>query len=262
MKKLWIILNEVSKEEIEIENLFNDDEIEYEYVDLESFTDNTDVFSDIIIRHDSNAIKNPNFEAKIMQSSYDDVPTRLIIPDSFSSLDGWKKQYYLIHELGHYFSMQNPKIFGYYNLLEQKKLNSEIYLLPLEIEAEKYVKQVDFELLLSNFKNTYGEYYNQIKESIDSNVLTSSNIRHNFYGIFEIRLFRFGGILHSTLKGQPQFDEFNEKLTKTIELLNKLGAYARSLTAKTDMVITNSDFETSEVEEFLKIANNIKILAS
>jgi len=255
MKKLWVIVNKVSLDKSTISKHLDD--CSFEIIDIKKLESSTDIFSQAIILNDKKLVLNPTFEAKLMQSADEKIPSRLLIPDSFDNLEDWKKQYTMLHELGHYLSNQNEIILKYIGILEKKELYNEIYMLPLEIEAEKFVMKTNYDLYLQNFSEVYSNYFLQIKEAIDNGELTKENIGENFYAIFEIRLFRFAGILCSTLKDDKHYAEFSKMLLKIIAILNSLGEYSKTLTQEVELVANKSDITINDTQEYLKIAESI-----
>lgn len=260
MKKLWILVDNIDPDEIELKKFINDDDIEYEIIDVDALSKRKDQFTQEIIDNDTKLVKKPNFEAKLLQSSSDRIPTRLIIPDSFARHEPWNKEYTILHELGHYYSSEDEKIISYYSILESKRLYSEMYNVPLEVAAEKIVKDKKYDLFVTHCLEVYAKYYQQIKELVENGQLNSRNIAENFSAVFAIRVFRFAAILYATLVGDKHFKELREKLDNTVALLNNLGEYSRSLASKIDAIVEASDLQSNEIDDYLAIAGEVSLL--
>ena len=138
---------------------------------------------------------------------------------------------------------------------------SETHMIPLEIAAEKFVKKTNHDSFFTHCREVYSKYYEQIWESVETKNLSFKNIAESFAAVFEIRVFRFAAILFATLKGSENFEDLKEKLYDTVELLNSIGTYSKSLTAKLDKIIETSDLDSNEIDDYLKIANSVILLS-
>jgi len=174
-----------------------------------------------IIANDLYVLKNGGFNAQVFQSVCGNIPTRLLIPDAFSELELWMKEYSILHEIGHYFSIDKKDIKNYYSFLEKNKLYGQLYNIPLEIEAEKYVYKNNKKLFKRNADQVYLNYYTDLKNNIHK-------IKNNFFEqVFEIRFYRYYAIIENVPNKKSKFYKKHKKKIKKIRdfLSNEKEAY-------------------------------------
>lgn len=205
-----------------------------------------------IKNNDINLLGKANFNAQLFQSVNEDIPTRLLVPKNFSSFETWNKEYTLLHELGHYFSINRILIGKYYSLLEEKRLNGQLYNIPLEIEAEKYVFRENKKLFKKNADTIYLNYYRQIKENMKNIRENTIEIKENFEQIIEIRLFRYCAIINKILnKGTKIYKRHADNIEKIKNILAKNGSKLKiivnnmnDLNQKINLFYSNKDFDS------------------
>jgi len=177
--------------------------------------------------NDINLLEKANFNAQLFQSANEDIPTRLLIPKKFNSFEIWNKEYTLLHELGHYFSMDKLLIAKYYSFLEEKKLNGQLYNIPLEIEAERYVFEKNKKLFKENANRTYLDYYKQFKKNIKIIKDDAVKKEENFEYVVEIRLFRYYAIINEILNKNTK--TYKKHLNNIEEIKNILARKGNKL---------------------------------
>lgn len=178
-----------------------------------------------IITNDEDNLKYGTFNAQVFQSADIAIPTRLLIPKIFDKLNGWEKQYSLLHEFGHYLSLNEVRIFDYYAYLEKNKLYGQLYNIPLEIEAERYVFATDKTLFNRNADVVYYNYWEDIKNQ--GNHINKDSIKTEYFSrVVEIRLFRYFSIIeYVTLKGSKFYKKHMAKVRKNFNRLSNLTGF-------------------------------------
>ncbi len=226
MKKIFVIASKNSFNFVR--NVLSSKNIDFTIWDDEYYKKQKEM-EKYIVDNDIALLKNENFNAQLFQSVEKDIQTRLLIPNNFDSLDEWNKKYTLMHELGHYFSMNKNSVEKYYDFLEKNKLIGQLYNIPLEVEAEKYVFMEDKKLFKNNANEIYYNYYQQLKDNIDGINQDNMNER-NFEQIFEIRLFRYDAIIESVLnRGTATYKRHKSSLKKIETILKKKGDYFKGV---------------------------------
>ncbi len=222
-----------------IEKFLEDRSVDFSVDTVESYSKRNDI-NDHIKENDLNLLKQGYFNAQVFQSSYQEVPTRLLVPKEFSSLKDWSKEYSMLHELGHFFSLKNNLIFDYYKYLEENNLRGELFNIPFEIEAEKYVFENNKKLFEKNANAVYFNYLRQIKDIIGK--INSNSIRNykDFYNIYEIRLFRYSSIIKFVCESEIElYKKHMENIKKIKKLLAMKGSFFVKINSGLDRIITS-----------------------
>ena len=257
MKKIYVLFSQ-KKLDI-VSTILNRYNIDYELYSIDEYMNNSNLPYNIII-NDIKTISDDYFWAKIFQSFEENIETRLLIPNEFYSKDIWGKEYTLIHELGHYFSLENKLVFEYQKIFEsnysilETMLWTELYTIPLEIEAERFVSINRFELFEKNIEEVYLNYYEQIKEILDK--LNNSNIWMNFEKCFVIRLYRFSLIVNKILdKDSDLYKECYKQIENIKELFETKGDLFKKYNNYEQLIIN----KVWNNDEYLSLCNDILI---
>ena len=244
MKKINVITQDKDKDFIK--TFLEKEKINFEIFDEVEYS-NSNKFSDEIKNNDLNFLKKGNFNAQIFQSVDENISTRLLIPNSSSDKKDWQKEYDLYHELGHYYSMEKDLICKYYSFLENNAvLKGELFNLPFEVEAEKYVFEKYKEFFEKNANEVYLKYLSQIGNQLC--LINEETIKNhsNFYGIYEIRLFRYNCIIENICDNQCEFykkhkNNINE-IKNRLESKGKLFFEINKKLSDNEQIITNNEF--------------------
>jgi len=240
--------------------------LEEEKIDFEIFNEveyiNSNKFSDEIKKNDRELLKAGNFEAQILQSVNDNIPTRLLIPNSFSDKENYQKVYDIYHELGHYYSIEKDLVCKYYSFLENNTvLKGELFKLPFEIEAEKYVFKKHKEFFEKNADEVYLIYLSQIDNKID--LINEEMIKNpsNFYGIYEIRLFRYNCIIENICDNQSEFyKKHKNNINKIKKRLESKGKLFSEINKEVDLLNNSIKEDFYKNNDFEKYSSECKLI--
>ena len=223
LKKIHVVITEEASVSF-ISAFLKRENLNFCIYDLDGFQKESGI-SPEIKNNDIERLQSGSFNVAIFQSSIPEIPTRLLIPDRFETLENWSKEYYLTHELGHYLSLENEHILSYYEYLESSKLEGELFVTPLEVEAEKYCFTHKRNLFKRNAHEVYGSYLQQLQEGIDKINKESIRNQNNFYQIYEIRLFRYAAVVEEVLSQAPNlYSEHKNNIESIKDLLGTRGA--------------------------------------
>lgn len=206
MKKINVVFKNTSDAEF-VNRFLEKEGADFEVFDISKFRD-SGTFSDDIKRNDLGKLQEEGFDAQLFQSVDENVPTRLLIPGSFSEKEDWDKEYTLYHELGHYFSIENDLIREYNAFLEEcnipANLLTQLIRIPFEVEAEKYVFENHQELFNKHANEVYLDYSNQVRDQI--RLIDENSIKDvgNFSVVYEIRVYRYNCVIENTYDHQSE----------------------------------------------------------
>ncbi len=226
MKKINVILKNSDDKEF-VKNFLKKEGVDFEFFDISEF-EGSGTFSNEIKKNDLEKLQEERFDAQIFQSVDESVPTRLLIPDSFSEKEDWDKEYTLYHELGHYFSTENDLIRKYYGFLERHRLSTELIRIPFEVEAEKCVFENHQELFNKHADAVYLNY-------LDMNQIRNSEAPLDFYWDYEISLFRYNCVIENTYDRQSEnYTRHKENIDAIKKELSRRGNVSIELNKEAD----------------------------